>query len=142
MNIFLSKAYGIDFGNCNCLIFAPLSTFYGADNIPESLRDFISCGLNDEESRITPSRILLENQERYVGIASSRNSAITSFKSRLGLFKENVTTDDKGNKTTELVQPTVTVPYGRNGQDITFTVEQIAGLFLLSVFCIFVFIFF
>ena len=122
--------FGIDFGNANSLLFAPLKSFYGADSLQPAIRDFISCSLNKEESRMTASRILLENQERLIGLASSRSTSISNFKQNLGLFKESAQQDTNEKVNETLQQPTVTVPYGRHGQMIPFSAEQIAAMYL------------
>jgi molecular chaperone DnaK (HSP70) len=111
----IKKSFGIDFGTNGCVVAAPLCTVFGNDQVPPQHNEFISILLNENNLRSTPARILLEGNDRLIGIASQRNQAISSFKKYLGFLSP------------EFKDMTYNVDYNGGSE---FTLEQITAMYL------------
>ncbi|KAK2962467.1 putative Heat shock 70 kDa protein 15 [Blattamonas nauphoetae] len=123
--------FGIDLGTHHAIVTAPLRTFFPEQDIDPQHREFITCALNEDHTRLTPVRILLENQDRTIGLASQRNAAVQNFKSNFGYFDQEYELSDKVLEShLSLNQPQYTVGYGQGNSPTTFTNEQITGMYL------------
>ena len=122
-------AFGIDFGDDESVVCAPMTSFFDPDSIPKEFQTTISCAYNRDRFRTTPTKIFLANKERVIGQQANSRNSIVSWKHKIGIYKlHHQTSRTASANTINVDQAYFNTNYDGTGSCF-FSIEQVTAMF-------------